>query len=104
MTSKNIGIGSAERHWKIVKAVNNGKRSNTVTINCKKQAFLYGANMHKNSRCRQARIISAIMLWSDNDFQGCKMDIFCNEIMDSLEMTKSNDGEVRIFNARVETW
>ena len=32
------------------------------------------------------------------------MDVFCNEITHLLDAPQSNDGEVRIFNARVETW
>ena len=32
------------------------------------------------------------------------MDIFCNEIIDLLGCALSNDGEVSIFLAWVETW
>ena len=32
------------------------------------------------------------------------MDVFCNDIIDSLDATHSNDGEVNIFRALVKTW
>ena len=51
VTSKMLGIGSAESHWKIVKAVKSRHRSNTGTIKCKKKALIYGAIMHQKSRC-----------------------------------------------------
>ena len=46
-----IGIGSAERHWNIVKAVKTGQRANTGTIKCKKQACVYDASMQQKARC-----------------------------------------------------
>ena len=48
---KKIGIGSAERHWNIVKAVKTGKRANTSTIKCKNQELIYGASMNQEARC-----------------------------------------------------
>ena len=32
------------------------------------------------------------------------MDVFFNEIIDSVDAPQSNDGEVGIFHALVETW
>ena len=32
------------------------------------------------------------------------MDVFWNEIIDSVDAPQSNDGEVGIFHALVETW
>ena len=60
--------------------------------------------MQQKGRCLQAKLSSAGKLWSDDNFQGCKMDVFCNEIIDSLEAPQSNDGEVRIFCAWIENW
>ena len=67
-----LGIGSAERHWNIVKAVKTRKRDNTGTIKFNKKAFIYSTSMLQKSRCRQEKLISYRKLWSDNDLQGCK--------------------------------
>ena len=32
------------------------------------------------------------------------MGVFCNEIIDFSDAPQSNNGEVRIFHAGVETW
>ena len=60
--------------------------------------------MQQKGRCLQAKLSSAGKLWSDDNFQGCKMDVFCNEIIDLLDAPQSNGGEMRIFHAWFETW
>ena len=104
VTSNIIGIGSADRHWKIIKAVKTGQRANTGTIHRKKQSLIYGASMHQKSSSQQEKLSSSYKLWSEDDFQGCKMGVFCNEIIDFSDAPQSNNGEVRIFHAGVETW
>ena len=48
--SQILGIGSAERHWKIVMAVNTGQRANIVTIKFRNQSLIYGASMQQKAR------------------------------------------------------
>ena len=98
---KNLDIGSAERHWKIFKAVNTDHRANTGAINFKKKVLIYGTSMHQKAICRQANLISAGNLWRDDYLQGCKIDVFCNYIINFLDAPQSNDGEVRILRVLV---
>ena len=45
-----------------------------------------------------AKLSTAGKLWDDDDFTGCKMDVYCSEIIESLETQVDNDvDEVRIF-------
>ena len=104
VTSKILGIGSAERHWKTVKYLKTYQRGNTGDIKCKKQALIYSTSIQKNSSCREEKISSSGKLWSVNDFQVLKMGLFFNDIIDSLDAPQSNDGEMRIFCEWVETW
>ena len=79
-----LGIDSAARNWKMVKSLKTGQRYNTGTIKCNNQVLIYGTIMHQNSGCRQAKLSSSRKIWSENYFQGSKMDVFCNDIIDSL--------------------
>lgn len=46
-TSKNLGIGSSERHWKIMKAAKTGQRTRLSTDKANKSALIYGAAMQQ---------------------------------------------------------
>ena len=59
VTSKNLGIGSAERHWKIVKAAKNGQRNRLGSDKTKMQALIYGTAMQKKQRYRQDQLRAA---------------------------------------------
>ena len=105
MCSKILGIGTAARNWKQMKAVKSGQRANTSTEKCKKQVLVYGRYMQAKAKARRAKLTSAGKLWDDEDFTFCKMDPLCNEIVESL---RSDDlaagGDLRIFRAWEETW
>jgi hypothetical protein len=53
VTSKNLGIGSAEHHWKLIKTAKRVQRARTTTEKCKKSALVYGAAMQQRSRHRE---------------------------------------------------
>ena len=42
VTSKILGIGTAERNWKQTKAVKTGHRANLGAEKCKQQALIFG--------------------------------------------------------------
>jgi len=103
--SKILGIGTAERNWKQIKAVKTGQRAALGAEKCKKQALIYGRYQHQRAKVKYARLSSAGKLWNDEDFNGCKMDVHCKEIIDSLETSNDQEGDdVRIFRAWVEEW
>ena len=60
--------------------------------------------MHQKSSIQQEKLSSSYKLWSEDNFQGCKMGVFFNEIIDQFDVPQSIDGEVGIFCAWVETW
>jgi hypothetical protein len=102
VTSKVLGIGSAERHWKIVKAVKSGQKSSMGTAKVKELALIHGAVMLQRERAHTDKLRTSGKLWCDEDFETCKLDQFCQEIMNS---TKDLIKEpLRIFHVWEETW
>ena len=103
--SKILGIGTAERNWKQVKAVKSGQRVNTSIDKTKKQVLVYAQYKQMRAQARQNKLSSAKKLWDDNDFASMKMDQFCKEIKDSLDGNKE-DNQQPVRNVRLweETW
>ena len=101
VTSKNLGIGSAERHWKIVKKAK-GQSARLGSENTKRQALIYGAAMQQRARFRLKKLSDAGKLWCDKDFETLKLDNFCEEIIESARKLKPK--EARIFRAWEEEW
>jgi hypothetical protein len=52
VTSKFLGVGSAKRHWKIVKDVKSGHESHMVTVKAKAVALIHSATMIQQERAR----------------------------------------------------
>lgn len=105
VTSKILGIGTAERNWKQLKSGKNGQRASLSAEKCKQQALIYGRYQQQRAKIKYAKLSTAGKLWDDDDFTGCKMDVYCSEIIESLETQVDNDvDEVRIFRAWVEEW
>ncbi len=100
--SKNLGIGSAERHWKLMKASKSGQRARTATEKCKKSALIYGAAMQQRSRHREKELRSAGKLWNDDDFFSLKLDVHCKEIVETANALPQK--AIRIFRAWEERW
>ena len=101
-TSKNLGIGSAERHWKIVKATKAGQRARLGTEKAKKSALIYGAAMQQRSRHRENKLRIAGKLWEDDDFETLKLDFYCEEIVQAAVTLPQ--APARIFRAWEEGW
>ena len=105
VTSKILGIGTAERNWKQVKAVKTGQRATTGIEKAKQQVMIYAQYQQMRAQARITKLSSAGKLWDDADFKCCKMDAFCGEIEAGLEMDNdTRDGDIRIFKAWQETW
>ena len=105
VTSKILGIGTAERNWKQLKSAKTGQRASLSAEKCKQQALIYGRYQQQRARIKYVKLGAAGKLWDDDDFTGCKMDVYCKEIIESLETPDDNDGDnVRIFRAWVEEW
>jgi len=104
--SKILGIGTAERIWKQVKAVKSGQRVNTTTDKTKKQVLVYAQYQQMRAQARQNKLSSAGKLWDDSDFVSMKMDQYCKEIKDSLDDNNNNEQKqhVRIVRLWEETW
>ncbi len=101
-TSKNLGIGSAERHWKIVKASKKGQRAKLSTDKAKKSSLVYGAAMQQRARHRESKLRTAGKLWTDADFETLKLDFYCTDIVESVNALPK--AQARIFRAWEETW
>ena len=102
VTSKNLGIGSAERHWKLIKAAKRGQRACTTTEKCKKSALVYGAAMQQRSRHREKKLQTAGKLWTDDDFLSLKLDTHCKEVIEKANSLSKQPS--RIFRAWEEEW
>ena len=101
--SKILGIGTAERNWKQVKAVKSGQRVNTTIDKTRKQVLVYGQYQQIRAQARATKLSSAGKLWDDDDFHTMKMDAYCKEIKNSLEEVE-NEQPVRILRLWVEQW
>ena len=103
VTSKILGIGSAERNWKQVKRVKSGQSMNTKIDTTTKKVTIHGEYLHRKATALRAKTSAAGKLWTKEDFRHCKMDDYCKEIADEMER-KDYAGNVRIFRAWKETW
>ena len=103
VTSKILGIGSAERNWKQVKRVKSGQAMNTGIETATKKVLIHGEYIHMKAKARHNNSSAAGKLWTEEDFKYCKMDEYCKEIADEIENDNTPNG-VRIFRAWKETW
>ena len=101
-TSQNLGIGNAERHWKITKAAKTGQRARLSAENAKKQALIYGVAMEQRARHRLKKMSDANKLWGEEDFASLKLDLYCEEIVESAK--KLPPAKARLFRCWEEEW
>ena len=105
MTCKILGTGSAEREWKKYNSVKSGQRHRLGSMKNKKNAVIYGVNCEERAKVRRAGLSAAGKLWEDEDFEGCKMNLYCQPIIDKLAEKKSGKKKgPRIFRAWRERW
>jgi hypothetical protein len=102
--SKILGIGTAERNWKQVKAVKSGQRVNTGINKTAKQVLIYAHYQQMRAQASMRKLSVAGKLWEDADFDSMKMDPFCQEIKDSLQAEETPEQPVRVLRLWKERW
>ncbi len=81
VTSKILGIGSAERSWKKLKCALSWNCSNMQSEVAKKQAAIAGIHGQENNKQVLAEKAKAGLLWDDKDFKTLKIDAQCLPLM-----------------------
>jgi hypothetical protein len=99
-TPTSLGMGQAERIWKIVKANKKGNRSKMSPDKSKKQAIISAAYSHKKNEARRKAAQRAGVLWTDEDFKFCKLDKYLAAPVDQLLRQRI----FRVFKAYREPW
>jgi hypothetical protein len=92
--SKSLGIGTAERNWKQVKKIKYGDRANLGNKVTAKITNVYGQYQQVKSRNRDDQRSSVGRLSTEEDLHCMKMDVFCADIVVSL------DTDAKIQNKR----
>jgi hypothetical protein len=72
VTSKILGIGTAERNWKQIKAVKLGQRMNTGMDKTKKQVLNYSQYQQMKVQARIQKLSCVGKLWDDDYFKSMK--------------------------------
>jgi len=87
--SKILGIGTAKRNWKQVKAVKSGQRVNTGIDKTKKQVLIFAQYQQTRAQARMTKLAAAGKLWEDEDlFASMKMDPFCRRSRNLYRLSK----------------
>lgn len=100
VTSKILGIGSAERSWGDVKHLKTNKRSHLSADRVKKQATIFGNSCMKKAELKREYTIEdtkPFQFWNDEDFDK-KLDIMTS--VTTEEVTK----QMRVFKSWEEEW
>jgi hypothetical protein len=103
---KILGIGTAERNWKQIKAVKLEQRTNKGMDKTKKQVMIYSQYQQMKAQAHIQKLSWCVgKLWDDNDFKSMKMDEHCKEIEDALEVDKGiQKGRIRLVKIWVQGW
>jgi hypothetical protein len=95
-----LGCGQAERQWKAMKAQKTGKRTNLGSEKTKKQSVICAAFERQKNETQRKQAQRAGVLWSDEDFQYCKLDEYCQgDITEDIVIEPK-----RVFHAYLEEW
>jgi hypothetical protein len=106
VTSKILGIGSAERNWGDVKHLKTDKRSHLSAERTKKQATIFGSDCAERAQIERAAVARHEMdtstldffFWDDEDFDN-ELD-FNSDTYEKEQTTKPN----RLVNCWMEDW
>jgi hypothetical protein len=101
--SKILGIGTVKRNWKQVKAVKSSQRVNAGIDKTKKQVLIYAQYQQTRAQEQMSKLSAAGKLWEDEDFSSMKMDTFCKEIKESLNIEEMEQ-LVRVLRLWQERW
>ncbi len=84
--SKILGIGTAKCNWKQVKKIKYGDCANLGKKVTAKITNVYGQYQQVKLRNRDDQRSSVGRLWTEEDLHCMKMDVFCTDIVISLDM------------------
>lgn len=106
VTSKILGIGSAERAWGDVKHLKTNKRAHLGAETIKMQSTLFGAHCSEKANFRKmakaAPGSDPIQAWNEEDLECLGLDKFGVDLSAAIVPLASN-GQ-RIFRAWIEHW
>jgi hypothetical protein len=97
--SKPLGIGQAERNWKIYKRNKSGQRARLGSGKTKAQTVIAGAYSHQKSAACRGTAQKAGKVWSNEDFVFLKLDSYCTG-----SITESIIKPVRVVRLYKEAW
>ena len=99
-TSEVLGWGQAEGHWKSMKAQITGKRAKLGSEKAKKQSVISAAFARQKNESRRKHAQRAGVLWTDEDFEFCKLDHYCSgSLVEELVIEPA-----RVFHCYLEDW
>jgi hypothetical protein len=101
--SKILGIGTAGQNWKQVKAVKLGQRVNTTMTKTTKQVLMYTQYQQACAQAKMTNQATAGKLWDDGDFTSMKMDLYCRDIQESLQVEPLPPRHVHLWKEQWET-
>jgi hypothetical protein len=99
--SKILGIGTAERNWKQVKAVKSGQRVNTTMDKTMKQVLIYAQYQQARAHAKTNNRATAGKLWDEGDFESMKMDLYCKDLKETVAEETIPTRHVRLW---MEGW
>ena len=105
VTSKNLGIGAAERSWGGVKDIKFGKRSHLSTKNTEMQSILYTSARIQEARAKQSALEQVDArgrdaMWGDDD-EAFELEL-TNFGVDTTQLME--EVPRRLFHVWVEDW
>ena len=100
---KILGIETAEQNWKQVKAVKLGQLVNTTMTKTTKQVLMYAQYQQACAQAKMTNRATAGKLWDDGDFSSMKMDLYCRDIQESLQVEPLPPRHVRLWKEQWET-
>ena len=85
-----------------MKAAKHGQRARLGEEKSKKCALVYGVAMQQRAHHKENKLSTAGKLWTDEDFEGLKLDILCKELIESANGLSKK--AVKIFRCWEEGW
>jgi hypothetical protein len=101
--SKILGIGTAEHNWKQVNKIKYGDHANLGNKVTAKITNVYGHYQQVKLHNRDDQRSSVGRLWTEEDLHCIKMDVFCADIVVSLDMDAKIQN-MRTFRNWNEDW
>ena len=98
-TPKALGCGKAEKHWKSMKACITHRQAMLSSKKAKKQLVTSADFARKKDESHRKHAQWTGVLWSDEDFEFCKLDHGCLGSVDEPVVKPA-----RVFHCCLEVW